>query len=212
ASGIAHDLNNILSPILMSVEILKKRYSDDRAKQILETIETTARRGASLVIQVLSFAHGSEDTGKVIQSRHIIVEIIRILKDTFPRSIEINASAPKDLWPIFADATQLHQVLMNLCVNARDAMPNGGFLTIEAENFFIDENYARMKLEAKSGPYIVITVSDTGTGIPPELMDKIFDPFFTTKELGKGTGLGLSTAIGIIKNHGGFLNVSSEQG
>jgi two-component system, cell cycle sensor histidine kinase and response regulator CckA len=113
---------------------------------------------------------------------------------------------------ITGDATQLHQVLMNLCVNARDAMPNGGVLSLSSENLWIDEQYAQMELEANVGPYLVMTISDTGTGIPKNILDRIFDPFFTTKELGKGTGLGLSTAIGIIKSYGGFVKVSSEMG
>ena len=143
---------------------------------------------------------------------HLISEIEQIAKETFPRNIEIRTDISKDLWTISGDATQLHQVIMNLCVNARDAMPDGGVLSISAENFFIDENYARINIDAKVGPYVVITVSDTGTGIPPEILDRIFEPFFTTKEPGKGTGLGLSTSLAIVKSHGGFINVYSEVG
>jgi two-component system, cell cycle sensor histidine kinase and response regulator CckA len=116
------------------------------------------------------------------------------------------------LWTVSGNTTQLHQVLMNLCVNARDAMPDGGTIIISAENFFIDENYAKMNIEASVGNYVLITVSDRGIGIPPGIIDRIFEPFFTTKELGKGTGLGLSTVLGIIKSHGGFVNVYSEPG
>jgi CheY-like chemotaxis protein len=137
---------------------------------------------------------------------------MQIAKETFPRSIEIRTDTQKDIWIISGDATQLHQVIMNLCVNARDAMPEGGILSISAENLLIDENYARMNIDAKVGQYVVITVSDTGTGIPPEILDRIFDPFFTTKQPGKGTGLGLSTSLAIVKSHGGFINVYSEVG
>jgi len=140
------------------------------------------------------------------------LEIKHIAQETFPKSIEFYTDIAPDLWPVSGDATQLHQVFMNLCVNARDAMPDGGTLSICAENIFIDENYARMNLDASVGSYIVISVADTGTGMLPEIVDRIFEPFFTTKELGKGTGLGLSTVIGIVKSHGGFVNVYSEVG
>ncbi len=119
---------------------------------------------------------------------------------------------PAGLWTVVGDPTQLHQVLLNLCVNARDVMPGGGALTISAENVALDEYYAALNPEAHPGPYVCVHVEDTGTGIPPGIIEKIFDPFFTTKELGKGTGLGLSTTLGIVKSHGGFLQVYSEPG
>jgi CheY-like chemotaxis protein len=147
-----------------------------------------------------------------LQVSHLISEIMQIAKETFPRSIEIRTDTQKDIWIISGDATQLHQVIMNMCVNARDAMPEGGILSISAENIFIDEHYARMNIDAKVGQYVVITVSDTGTGIPPEILDRIFDPFFTTKQPGKGTGLGLSTSLAIVKSHSGFITVYSEVG
>ncbi|MDB9339071.1 ATP-binding protein, partial [Nodularia spumigena CS-589/07] len=155
-----------------------------------------------------------ESIGKriTLQIRHLIVEIAKILKETFPKSIEIHTDIPNDLWLVSGDSTQLHQVVMNLCVNARDAMPSRGTLSISAENILVDENYARMNLEAKAGLYVVITVTDTGVGIPQETLDRIFEPFFTTKPVGQGTGLGLSTVIGIVKSHGGFVNVYSEVG
>lgn len=179
---------------------------------MLKTLETNTKRGAALVKQVLSFARGVEGQHTTLQARHLIAEIKQIVKQTFPKWIEFYIDVSPELWAVSGDATQLHQVLMNLCVNARDAMPDGGTLSISAENLFIDQNYARMHLEAKVGPYIMITVEDSGVGIPPEIVDKIFEPFFTTKELGKGTGLGLATVIGIIKSHGGFINVSSQVG
>ncbi|WP_017316186.1 hybrid sensor histidine kinase/response regulator [Mastigocladopsis repens] len=214
ASGIAHDLNNILTPILAVAQLLPLKFPNlyKQDKHLLEILEDSAKRGADLVKQVLSFARGVEGKRMTLQVKHLIREVVKILKQTFPKSIEVCIEIAQDLWLVSGDGTQLHQVLMNLCVNARDAMPNGGTLSISAENVFIDENYARMHLEAKTGYYTLITVSDTGIGIPPEIIDRIFEPFFTTKEQGKGTGLGLSTVIGIVKSHGGFVNVYSEVG
>jgi PAS domain S-box-containing protein len=214
ASGIAHDLNNILTPILAGAQLLPLKFpdADERTRHLLEILEINARRGADLVKQVLSFARGVEGQRIHLQPRHLIVEVVKILKETFPKSIEVSVDIAPDLWMISGDSTQLHQVLMNLCVNARDAMSNGGTLLISGENIFIDENYARMNLDAKVGLYTVITVSDTGTGIPEDILDRIFEPFFTTKPLGQGTGLGLSTVLGIIKSHGGFINVQSQLG
>ncbi|WP_414754980.1 response regulator [Anabaena sp. CCY 9910] len=214
ASGIAHDLNNILTPILAGAQLLPLKFpdADERTQHLLEILEINAKRGADLVKQVLSFARGVEGKRITLQLKHLIVEVVKILKETFPKSIEVYTDIPNDLWMVSGDSTQLHQVLMNLCVNARDAMPNGGTLTISAENLLIDENYARMNLEAKQGHYIMVTVSDTGVGISPENLDRIFEPFFTTKAVGQGTGLGLSTVLGIVKSHGGFVNVYSEEG
>ena len=209
ASGIAHDLNNILAPMLMSAQLLQMKIADERKDRLLQTLETNAQRGAALVKQVLSFARGVEGKRTILQLRHLILEIQQFANQTFPKSIEFSTDIASDLWTIFRDATQLHQVLMNLIINARDAMPNGGVLSICAENFFVDQTYVRMNLEASIGPHIVITVRDTGIGMPPEIVDRIFAPFFTTKEVGRGTGLGLSTVLGILKSHGGFINVSS---
>jgi signal transduction histidine kinase len=213
ASGIAHDLNNALTPMLMTVQLLERKLQDKQSQQWLSILETNIKRGADLVKQVLSFARGVEGKHTTLQMGQLISEIEQIAKQTFSRAIVIRTDIPaENLWTVSGDATQLHQVLMNLCVNARDAMPEGGILGISAQNLWIDENYARMNLDAKVGPYVVITVSDTGIGIPRKIVDRIFEPFFTTKELGKGTGLGLSTVIGIIKSHGGFVNVYSEVG
>nr|WP_290224679.1 response regulator [Trichocoleus desertorum] len=213
ASGIAHDLNNSLAPILMSVQLLEKKNQDPQSRHLLSILETNTKRSADLVKQVLSFARGLEGEHTLLQIKHLLVEIEQIAKQTFPRSISITTElTTPDLWPILGDATQLHQVLMNLCVNARDAMPEGGTLSLSAENLWIDENYVRMYIDAKVGPYVVLTVTDTGMGISPSDLDKIFEPFFTTKEIGKGTGLGLSTVIGIVKGHGGFVNVYSHLG
>jgi PAS domain S-box-containing protein len=210
AGGIAHDLNNILAPILMAVQLLQRRSRDVESQQMLRTLLINAERGADMVKQVLSFARGVTGEHLTLQPRHLVKEIVKILRETLPKSIEVGYETPDDMWPILGDATQIHQVLMNLCVNARDAMPDGGRLSIKVENVYLDENYARMHLEAKPGRYVVITVADTGTGIEPHIVDKIFEPFFTTKEHGKGTGLGLSTVSGIVRGHGGFINVYSE--
>jgi two-component system, cell cycle sensor histidine kinase and response regulator CckA len=214
ASGIAHDLNNILTPILITAQMLPLKFPevDERDMQMFEILEESAKRGAELVKQVLSFARGVEGKRISLQIRHLIRDIAKILKETFPKSINICVDIPSCLWMVSGDTTQLHQVLMNLCVNARDAMPEGGTLSIIGENVVIDENYVRMNLEAKVGAYTVISITDTGSGIAPEIQERIFEPFFTTKELGKGTGLGLSTVIGIIKSHGGFITVYSEIG
>lgn len=212
ASGIAHDLNNILAPILMAVQLLELQLKDERSMRLLPILKTNAKRGAELVKQVLSFGRGIQGDRTIVQVRHLVAEIRHIARETFPKSIELYVDLSPELWTVLGDATQLHQVLMNLCVNARDAMPNGGTLSICGENIMIDEKYAKLNIDAKVGAYIVVTIADTGIGIPPEVIDRIFEPFFTTKELGKGTGLGLSTVMGIIKSHGGFINVYSEVG
>ena len=212
ASGIAHDFNNILTPILAAAQLLPLKFPnlDERTQQLLKILESSAKRGADLVKQILSFTRGMEGSRTNVQVRHLLSDVVIFARRTFPKSIETQTNIVPDLWMVFADATQLHQVLMNLIVNARDAMPDGGSLNISALNLWLDQNYARIHVDAQVGHYILITVADSGTGIKPEIMERIFDPFFTTKELGKGTGLGLSTAMGIIKSHGGFVTVYSE--
>ncbi|MEB3181845.1 MAG: PAS domain S-box protein [Nostocaceae cyanobacterium] len=215
ASGISHDLNNILTPILTVAQLLPLKFPhlDEKNRQLLKILEDNSQRGAELVKQITAFARGAEGKRVTLQPRHLLQEIARIVKSTFPKSIHISTNITAvNLWTVAADPTQIHQVLMNLCVNARDAMPDGGNISISADNFRVDKNYARMNLEAKVGDYVVITVSDTGCGMPPEVKERIFEPFFTTKETGQGTGLGLSTVIGIIKNHDGFLKVDSKVG
>lgn len=214
ASGIAHDFNNILTPILATAQLLTLKLSlGKQDRHLLQLIEDSAKRGADLVKQILAFARGVEGKRLPLQVRHILSEVMHVARQTFPKTIEIHTDFPSaNLWTVAADATQLHQVFMNLCVNARDAMPNGGILSLAAENKFVNEACTRMNPEASPGSYVAIAISDTGTGIPSELLERIFDPFFTTKEVGKGTGLGLSTALGIVKNHGGFVKVYSEVG
>jgi PAS domain S-box-containing protein len=212
ASGIAHDLNNILSPILMSVDILRGDLKDPEIRKVLSIIESSAERGAGIVKQVLTFARGVEGERVLLQPKHLVSELAKIMAQTFPRNIDVQPNFSQDLWTVSGDATQLHQVLLNLCVNARDAMPNGGTLTVTAENVEVDDHFASMNPGAQLGPHVVFRVSDTGMGMSPETMERIFDPFFTTKEVGKGTGLGLATVVGIMKSHGGFLSVQSEIG
>jgi PAS domain S-box-containing protein len=212
AGGIAHDLNNVLAPILMSIELLRLQEKDPRRQDILSTIEGSAKRGADMVRQVLSFARGVEGRQVEVQVGHLLREIEKIADETFLKTIRVRRDVPDDLWTVKGDPTQLHQVLLNLCVNARDAMPQGGSLTISACNLMLDEQYAAMHIDAKPGPHVVINVEDTGTGMPPEVIERIFEPFFTTKEPGKGTGLGLSTTLAIAKSHGGFVQVQSEPG
>lgn len=210
ASGIAHDLNNMLSPIMMGVSLLGKQLSDERSQRLLDMMESSVHRGADLVNQVLMFSRGAEGKRINLRLNSIINELEKMVQQTFPKSIRIKTSFARNLWPSVGHPTQIYQVLINLCVNARDAMPNGGIITVEATNEVIDNHYAQMKVEAVPGKFVCLTVSDTGTGIPQEIIKKIFDPFFTTKDIGKGTGLGLSTSIDIAKSHGGFIDVYSE--
>ena len=186
ASGIAHDLNNVLSPILMGVEGLALQHPDQGSRRMLEIMKAAAERGASIVHQVLGFAKGMEGARAHVQVAHVVREIGQIIQETFPKSIEIRTEQQKGLWPVMADATQLNQVLMNLCVNARDAMAEGGTLTLSTRNVELDEADARMNIEAKPIRYAVLQVRDTGTGMAPGTLEKIFDPFFSTKEPGQG--------------------------
>lgn len=212
AGGIAHDLNNILTPILTAAQLLQIKLPnvDDRSQRMFQTIESNAKRGAALVKQVLQFTRGVEGKRTIVQTNYLFSEIKQIVEETFPKSITFSVNIQPELWTVMGDTTNLHQVLMNLVVNARDAMPEGGSLSLCAKNLFIEEQYAQMNLGANVGPYIVITITDTGIGIPAETLDRIFEPFFTTKDVGKGTGLGLSTVQGIIKSHNGFVKVYSE--
>lgn len=212
ASGLAHDLNNVLAPIMMAVQFLRESAEDESARACLQTLETCSRRGADIIRQVLMFARGVEGERILINPKHLIREIERIARETFPRSIEIQTNIAKEPCVLLGDATQIQQVLMNLCVNARDAMPTGGMLSVGLEQRQLNETSVRIHPKAKPGTYVVISVTDTGKGIPPELMEKIFDPFFTTKPLGQGTGLGLPTVLGITESHGGFVHLESEPG
>lgn len=210
AGGIAHDLNNVLTPILMSIELMRFNNLNERTNPILTGIETSAKRGADLVRQILTFARGMEGKRMELCAAKLINDIKKFVQDTFPKNIQCVSSMKEDQPSFEGDPTQLHQILLNLCVNARDAMPGGGTLTITAGSTTLNEADAARQMDAKAGTYVTFGVSDSGTGIPPEVIDKIFDPFFTTKEVGKGTGLGLSTVLSITKGHGGFITVTSQ--
>jgi PAS domain S-box-containing protein len=210
AGGIAHDLNNLLAPITMGVDLLSRLEKNPKSLAILESMQRSAKRGADLVKQVLSFARGVEGVRSAQQIEPILREIESIVANTFPRNINLETQIPRDLWSIVADPTQLNQVLLNLCVNARDAMPEGGRLELAAYNIEVDAQIASLNRALTPGRYVVLQVTDNGSGIPPAIIDRIFEPFFTTKEIGKGTGLGLSTVMSIVRSHGGTVNVYSE--
>jgi PAS domain S-box-containing protein len=212
AGGIAHDLNNVLSPLLFSLLLLKEKITDAAGQELLDMLEANVQRGTNLVKQVLAFGRGVEGERIAIHPAQIAREIKHIINETFPKSVEFEYQSTPDLWNITGDPTQLHQVLLNLCVNARDAMPHGGKLSIHIKNLMLDKAHAEVNPGAKPGPHVVISVRDTGVGMPKEVQDKMFEPFFTTKETGKGTGLGLSTTLTIVKSHGGFINCYSEVG
>lgn len=212
AGGVAHDLNNVLTPIMLAVETLLARDVDERTHDLLTMIESNARRGADMANQVLTFARGAEGGRTSLDPRRLIKEVEQIARSTFPPSIQLQTRIARGLWLVLGNSTQLHQVFLNLCLNARDAMPNGGILKMSAENTVLDENYARMRPDVNPGQYTVITVSDTGIGIPHDVLGRVFEPFFTTKPVGKGSGLGLASASGIVKGHGGFMEVASEVG
>ena len=212
--GIAHDLGNLLMPITLGVKVLRRRLGeiDDKIDQTLSMIQKSAERGGNMVEQVLAFARGVEGERVALQLGAIVEEIEGITDETFPESIDVQTAVATDLPKVVGDATQIQQVLMNLCVNARDAMPDGGTLSIETSPVELDEDEAQRNIDAAPGTYVCIRVQDTGTGMPPDVVDKIFEPFFSTKEEGEGTGLGLSTAYSIIQSHDGFIDVTSEEG
>jgi signal transduction histidine kinase/DNA-binding response OmpR family regulator len=212
ASGIAHDLNNILTPIVMCAPLLQTEDSVEDRRELVQTIESSAHRAVGIVKQLLTFARGKEGLKSVLQARHLIRDMAKLVRETFPRSIQVEELCASDLWPVIADATQLHQVVLNLCMNARDAMPSGGKLTLRADNVVLDRDYVATHKEAGIGPFIRIQVEDTGTGIPDSAQDHIFDSFFTTKREGEGTGLGLTTVQGIVKDHKGFVTFITAPG
>jgi PAS domain S-box-containing protein len=209
AAGIAHDLNNVLTPILMAGPMLRVRATDPLDQRLLQTLENSAERGAALVRQILAFAHGTTGEPRLLQVKLLARDIIEVIEGTFPKSIKLEQHFSSDTWPIRANPTQIHQVLLNLCVNARDAMPRGGQLRLRTSNRRLEAAQARAIPGARPGPYVTIEVSDSGTGISPEALKHIWEPFFTTKEAGKGTGLGLSTVRGIVESHQGFIELET---
>ena len=212
ASGIAHDLNNALAPILMAGSILQTRCNDPSMCRMLDLIEESAQRAANMVKQVLTFARGTKDERSLMKIGPVVDDLRGIALHTFPHSIEMRTEVAADLWQIMGNSTQIHQALLNLCINARDAMDGGGTLTLSATNIEIETTHDGMAPEAVPGPYVRVTVADTGTGMSPEIRARIFEPFYTTKAPGKGTGIGLSTVRTIIEAHGGFLHVQSTLG
>lgn len=212
AGGIAHDLNNALTPIIMSIDLLSMIHPDPESQELYSTISGSARRGADMVRQVLSFARGVEGQRMAVDLAQIVRDVEKIANETFLKHISVGLRIDGSLWKTLGDPTQLHQVLLNLCVNARDAMPHGGSLRLSASNLHFDEPQRGLHPDAAAGDYVLLTVEDTGSGMSEEVIDKIFEPFFTTKEVGKGTGLGLSTSMAIVKSHGGFLRATSQIG
>jgi PAS domain S-box-containing protein len=211
ASGIAHDLNNVFAPLLMAAQLLQETNPEGETR-LADTIFASAARGADMVKQILTFVRGGDGVKGPIQLEHLVREIKNLLSDTLPKSIRIKTQFSTRLWPVMGEATPLHQLLMNLCVNARDAMPQGGELTITLSNVVADEVFVRTRSDARPGPYLCLSVKDTGSGMSPEVRKNIFQPFFTTKEPGKGTGLGLSTVQAIVREHDGFVELDSEPG
>ncbi len=212
AGGIAHDLNNLLAPIMMGVDLLRATASGPQTGLVLDNIARSARRGSELVKQVLSFARGVEGARVSVRVGQLLRELEVILANTFPRDIRLECVAERGLWPVVGDPTQLHQVLLNICLNARDAMPAGGQLALTARNTELDKHYTVLNRGTAAGRYVVIEVSDDGEGMSEDVQARAFEPFFSTKQPGRGTGLGLSTALGIVRSHGGFVNLYSEVG
>jgi nitrogen-specific signal transduction histidine kinase/CheY-like chemotaxis protein len=212
ASGIAHDLNNVLTPISISLQLFRDKLTDPADLELLKNLETSTRRGADILKQILTFTRGSDLTPEPIEVPRVLKEIARIVGETFPRDVRLESRAPRDLWMVRGNPTQLYQVLMNLCVNARDAMPAGGRLTLLGANRTLDADAATLHVAARPGPYVVLTVADTGEGMSPEVQERMFDPFFTTKAPGRGTGLGLASVHRIVSAHEGFLMVESAPG
>jgi len=212
ASGIAHDLNNILAPVSMAVDVLRLRSRDEQEQMLLQMLGTSAQRGAGIVRQLLSFSRGVEGAPVRLQPKILIKEISKIIQETFPKSIQLRVDIPEEVWELLGDPTQIHQVLLNLCVNARDAMPEGGRLTLAVRNVRLEQPGQADIGERRCGPHVALEVADTGSGMTPEVLGKIFTPFFTTKPVGQGTGLGLCTVHDIARNHGGYVEVHSEIG
>jgi two-component system cell cycle sensor histidine kinase/response regulator CckA len=210
ASGIAHDLNNIFTPILLASGVLDETLTDEQQRHLLAAVKSSAERGGDLVKQILLFTRGQAGFDAALSPETVMADLCAMLNETFPKTIRIEATIAPDLAPIRANATQLHQVLLNLCVNARDAMPKGGVLRLAANNFILAD--PNRYSGATTGPYVRFTVNDSGSGIPPELRSRIFEPFFTTKKLGEGTGMGLYTVRSIVEEHKGFIDLLSEVG
>lgn len=212
AGGIAHDLNNALAPIIMALDLMQLRFPDRESQALLSVVNASAHRGADMVQQVLSFARGMDGKRLEVAVQKLVIEVAKITSETFPAEFVVKTDVAKNIWQVSGDPTQLHQVLMNLALNARDAMPGGGTLILSAGNIMLDAHHVGLSEDAPGGPYVFLQVEDSGVGMSSDVLEKIFDPFFTTKEFGKGTGLGLSTSLAIVKGHGGFIRCYSEPG
>jgi two-component system cell cycle sensor histidine kinase/response regulator CckA len=212
AGGIAHDLNNALTPVIVGTQLLRGNQSDADRNKLLDTISASANRGAAMVKHILAFARGSKGQSQQVPLSNLVKEIAKVIQDTFPKSILVNVNLGKALWNVSGDTTELYQVLLNLCVNARDAMPQGGELTLNVDNLTLSGEIKSVFATVPPGDYVLLAVADTGTGIPPKVLPRIFEPLFSTKAPDKGTGLGLSTVAGIVKNHGGFIQVHTTAG
>ncbi len=210
AGGIAHDLNNVLTPILLSTQLLLAGEKDAQRRELLTTIESGSLRGAEMLAQILTFGRGVEGQRAPVDIRKLITNVEKFCHDSLPRNVHLSVQLDPDLWKPTGDETQLFQVLVNLVINARDAMPSGGELQVRARN--LPASAGLVGIAGSSSSSVVIEVEDSGTGMPPEVAAKVFEPFFTTKAVGEGTGLGLSTSSEIIRGHGGRLQVYSEEG
>jgi two-component system, cell cycle sensor histidine kinase and response regulator CckA len=210
ASGLAHNLNNLLCPVVMGLPLIRSSITDDSMFPVLTNMENSTNRAVEIIRQLLHFGKGVQGKPEVLKTEGVLAETVQLIRGFFPRAIRIHTQVPSDIWSIRADANQLQQALLNLCTNAKDAMPDGGDLTVSAANANIDVSQARLHTAINAGPYVVMSVADTGMGMTPEVMDRIFHPFFTTKPTGKGTGLGLVSTLNIIKQHGGFIETQSE--
>jgi len=212
AGGIAHDLNNIFSPILMTAQMLTEKLSDEEREKTLAVLTGCAQRGSEMVSRILAFARGTGGLKQRLQMDAVLAEVTRLLQSILPRPVRLKIKIEPGLPAILGNSTQIHQILMNLCVNARDAMPGGGDLLVSAQSANLENYTTHWELQPISGKFAAISVSDTGHGMAPEVLEKIFEPFFTTKGPERGTGLGLATVRGIVRNHGGFLDVVTKPG
>ena len=212
AGGIAHDLNNIVAPMLMVAPVLRGAVKDPGALRMLDLLEQSAERGTALIRQIQAFAHGAGGETQLVQVRQLLRDIGLFVAETFPKNIRVEERVPADLWPVKANPSQLHQVLLNLSLNARDAMTAGGQLTVRAENCTLDEIAAGVIEGGRAGRFVMLQIEDTGTGIAPEVLAHMWEPFVTTKGAGKGTGLGLSTVRGIVNTHAGFIQLDTTRG
>jgi signal transduction histidine kinase len=212
AAGIAHDLNNVLAPITMIPSLLRQRVQDPLDARMLDVLEQSAARASDLVRQILGFARGAAGQRHVLQVKYILRDLVGLLAETFPKNIVIEDSWEGDLWPVYGFPTQLHQTVLNLCINARDAMPGGGMLRIRAQNRVLDELAAATLEGSRPGAWVVIAVEDFGTGMTPDVVARVWEPFFTTKDEGKGSGLGLPMVRNLVEGHGGFVTLDTSVG